>query len=125
MDTISSFDNVSLRSCCCHSGKHTDNLLVQSEGRHRCCSLSRKLYARLAAPDAATECAKRAALEEVVGKLFSRLVVRDICIGILAVGVRAFVMLTLDSQNRCCAARVLSRRWRNVGVSTGDREARA
>ena len=106
MDTISSFDNVSLKELLLpFFGKHTDNLLLQSEGRlSLLLKLARKLYARQSRLfDAAAECAKRAALEELGGQdcFSSPQVVRDYLHWHL--GGReyeAFVMLTLDSQNR-------------------------
>jgi len=106
MDTISSYDNASLKELLLpFFGKHTDALLLQSEGRlSLLLKLSRKLYARESRLfDAAAECAKRAALEELAGQdcLTSPKAVRDYLHWHL--GGReyeAFVMLTLDSQNR-------------------------
>ena len=106
MDTISSFDNASLKDLLLpFFGQHTDALLLQSEGRlSLLLKLSRKLYARQSRLfDAAAECAKRAALEELGGQdcLSSPKAVCDYLHWHL--GGReyeAFVMLTLDSQNR-------------------------
>ena len=71
MDTTSSFDNASLKDLLLpFFGQHTDSLLLQSEGRlSLLLKLSRKLYARQSRLfDAAAECAKRAALEELGGQ---------------------------------------------------------
>ena len=106
MDANSSFDNASLKELLLpFFGQHTDTLLLQSEGRlSLLLKLSRKLYARQSRLfDAAAECAKRAALEELGGQdcFGSPRVVCDYLHWHL--GGReyeAFVMLTLDSQNR-------------------------
>jgi DNA repair protein RadC len=86
-------------------GKHTDSLLLQSEGRLLLLlKLARKLYAKQARLfDAATECARRASLEELGGQdcFSSPKVVCDYLHWHL--GGReyeTFVMLTLDSQHR-------------------------
>jgi len=106
MDTFSSYDNASLKDLLLpFFGKHTDALLLQSEGRlSLLLKLSRKLYARQSQLfDAAAECARRAALEELGGQdcLNSPKAVCDYLHWHF--GNReheAFVMLTLDSQNR-------------------------
>jgi len=106
MDTFSSYDNASLKDLLLpFFGKHTDALLLQSEGRlSLLLKLSRKLYARQSQLfDAAAECARRAALEELGGQdcLSSPKAVCDYLHWHF--GNReheAFVMLTLDSQNR-------------------------
>lgn len=106
MNTSSSFDKASLKELLLpFFGRHTDALLLQSEGRlSLLLKLARKVHAgqsRLF--DAAAECAKRAALEELGGQdcFSSPKVVCDYLHWHL--GGReyeAFVMLTLDSQNR-------------------------
>ena len=106
MDTSSSFDNASLKELLVpFFGRHTDALLLQSEGRlSLLLKLARTLYTRQSRLfDAAAECAKRAALEELGGHdcFSSPKVVCDYLHWHL--GGReyeAFVMLTLDSQNR-------------------------
>ena len=106
MDSFSSFDSASLKDLLLpFFGKHTDALLLQSEGRlSLLLKLSRKLYvAESRLFDAATECAKRAALEELGGQdCFSS--PKAVCDYLhWHLGGReyeAFIMLTLDSQNR-------------------------
>jgi len=106
MDTNSSFDNASLKELLLpFFGQHTDTLLLQSEGRlSLLLKLSRKLYARQSQLfDAAAECAKRAALEELGGQdCFSspRVVCDYLHWHLGGREFEAFVMLTLDSQNR-------------------------
>ena len=72
MDTISSFDNASLKELLLpFFGQHTDALLLQSEGRLSVLlKLSRKLYVRQSRLfDAAAECGRRVALEELGSQL--------------------------------------------------------
>ena len=71
MDTFSSFDTASLKDLLLpFFGKRTDALLLQSEGRlSLLLKLSRKLYVRQSRLfDAAAECGRRAALEELGGQ---------------------------------------------------------
>ena len=106
MDTFSSYDNASLKELLLpFFGKRTDALLLQSEGRLSVLlKLSRKLYVRQSRLfDAAAECGRRVALEELGGQdcLTSPRAVCDYLHWHL--GGReyeAFVMLTLDSQHR-------------------------
>ena len=106
MDSIASYDKASLKELLLpFFGKHTDALLLQSEGRvSLLLKLSRKLHAQESRLfDAAAECAKRAALEELGGQdcMSSPKAVCDYLHWHL--GGReyeVFVMLTLDSQNR-------------------------
>jgi len=106
MHTSSSYENASLKDLLLpFFGQHTDALLRQSEGRlSLLLKLSRKLYARQSRLfDAAAECARRAALEELGGQdcLSSP---QAVC-GYLHWHFagrehEAFVMLTLDAQHR-------------------------
>ena len=106
MDTFSSLDNAPLPDLLRpFFGAHTDSLLLQSEGRlSLLLKLARKLYTRQSRLfDAAAECAKRAALEELHGQdcFTSPRVVRDyLHLHFAGREYEAFVMLTLDSQNR-------------------------